>query len=62
MRGTSKMDNLNCKTQPHTRVCEEKIIRKTMPINIETILWLKKQVLRIIQEEWGGVLRRYSQE
>ena len=33
------MDNLNCKTQAHARVCEENKLEKMMPIEI--ILWLK---------------------
>ena len=33
MRETSIMDNLNCKTQAHARVCEEKLEeKKRLPI------------------------------
>ena len=41
MKETSKMYDLNCQKQAHTRVCEENKLEK-MPI--ETILWLKMQV------------------
>ena len=42
MRETIKMENFNCKTQAHTRVCEEYKLEKIIPY--ETILRLKLQV------------------
>ena len=34
MRETSIMNNLNCKTQAHVRVCEEEKLEKKLPIEI----------------------------
>ena len=43
MRETSIMNNLNCKTQAHARMCEENKLElelEEIMIPIETILWL----------------------
>ena len=44
MRETRIMNNLNCKTQAHARVCEEKLEEKKTPI--ELILRLKGPSLK----------------
>ena len=35
MRETSIMDNLNCKTQTHARVCEENKLNKLEELELE---------------------------
>ena len=40
MRETSRIDNLNCKTQAHTRVCKENKLEK-ITTHMETPLRLK---------------------